>query len=261
MKILPNQDILKILLTQASNNRLAHVYLFFGSRDCGAEEVIRAFSEQFLQISHTSASSVNHSMASKIPDGLLTHPDFLYFQKNEEIGKEAQQIKEFIDKIYFKPFIAKQKIVYIPSLDSLNWHSMNALLKVIEEPTAHTIIFLTAQTRNVLPTLISRCQIFNLNKPRTEVFLTNSHNQVGVQALSEFMGKSLAERMHAVNIFAELDDSVFLETLENFTFELAEKLTQLPELYTLLRAGLKAIEDFNTNKNKKFIMQGIMLKI
>jgi hypothetical protein len=91
--------------------------------------------------------------------------------------------------------------------------------------------------------------------------LTNSHNQVGVQALSEFMGKSLAERMHAVNIFAELDDSVFLETLENFTFELAEKLTQLPELYTLLRAGLKAIEDFNTNKNKKFIMQGIMLKI
>jgi hypothetical protein len=54
---------------------------------------------------------------------------------------------------------------------------------------------------------------------------------------------------------------MFLTTLENFIFELAEKLTKLPELYPLLRAGLKAIEDFNTNKNKKFILQGIMLKI
>lgn len=259
--MLQNQEILKILLTQAENHRLAHAYLFLGPKESGMETVVSDFSQKFLELTHNSDLDMSTGSGQLLPSALLAHPDFLYFQINSADLKEAEQVRKFIDRIYLKPFIRKHKIVFIPQIDELNWHSGNALLKAIEEPAEHTHMFLTAHSRNVLPTIISRCQVFNFNKPRLPTSEADLGGLGNEPVLSKYVGKTLSERLNAINIFAELDDRAFIKILENFVFELAEKLATTPDLFVQLRAGMKAIEDFKTNKNKKFILQGIMLKI
>ncbi len=247
--LLPSaQKILEILLIQAQNHRLAHAYLFLGPKGANMENVVYEFAKNILSLK--SRTDTAHTP--------FTHPDFLEFKVDPENEKEAQQIRQFTEKMFLKPMVAKSKIVFIPHLDQLNWYSSNALLKVVEEPAPDTCIFLTAHTRKLLPTIMSRCQIFNFNSPKS-VYPADTTTRL--PSVMSFLGKSLAERLNAVNVFAELEDNEFLLTLENFVYLVSERLAQLPEQYGLLGVGLKALEEFNTNKNKKFIMQGVMLKI
>ncbi len=267
-----NQQIQNILDKQWTAGRLAHAYLFVGPKGAGKTALAQEFAEKVLfglsQPQLNNNLSVPSGHLPSLGERLHRHPDYLEFDCLVEPEEQAKNVREFITRIALKPFVAKKKFAVIFNAEQLNLHGANALLKTLEEPPANTVIILLANTRKLLPTIISRCQVFNFNHRLERRFETtqinadikdkeNSFNQ----SIDNYVGKSLGERLIAVQKFAELEDVELSQKIEEFVYYSAEQISTQPEKHTHLSAGLKTFADLNTNKNKKFVMQGLMMKI
>lgn len=92
---------------------------------------------------------------------LSPQPDVLILNTEPSIKIEAiRQLEKFLSH---KPYQNDQKIVFIPQADQLTLPAQNALLKTLEEPPAHSLIILVSPHQNqLLPTIISRCEIHQL---------------------------------------------------------------------------------------------------
>lgn len=90
------------------------------------------------------------------------HPDLLYFPYDSKLGiSEARKIKEHFS---LKPYSAKGRIVVLEDAGSLTVEAQNALLKTMEEPPEYAVILLGAKSESdLLPTVLSRCQIVILD--------------------------------------------------------------------------------------------------
>ncbi len=86
----------------------------------------------------------------------------------QSIGIE--EVKQMQKKIFFKPIKSETKAVIIEDAQLLTPEAQNALLKVLEEPPAHTIIILGSETKEaLLPTILSRCQLIALEEERPKL--------------------------------------------------------------------------------------------
>jgi len=146
-----NQQIQNILNRQLESGRLAHAYLFMGSRGTGKKELARELAVKILGLSSA--------------DDLARHPDHSVLDCSSEAS--AENVRDFIGRIALKPFVAKKKFALISNIENLNAQGANALLKTLEEPPESTVMVLTADTGRVLPTIISRCQVFSINRTLT----------------------------------------------------------------------------------------------
>jgi len=174
MEVIGHQKINKFLQRGATNNQLAHSYLFYGPKHIGKNKVAEIFISNLF--------CPNKKKNSFLPCGICPscqqlrkkiHPDFIYlgseFSSIEltpqgKIGVEqARQIKKFL---YSSPFSAPYKAVIIEDTDSLTLSAANALLKLLEEPPLNSVIILISRSFTYLPaTLRSRCQILRFSFP------------------------------------------------------------------------------------------------
>lgn len=91
----------------------------------------------------------------------FTHPDVLFFDEVEKLGIE--KIRKIQDFFNLKPYQTKQPALVIISSENLTPEAQNSLLKILEEPTHESLIILGAEREEqLLPTILSRCQIINL---------------------------------------------------------------------------------------------------
>jgi replication-associated recombination protein RarA len=92
-----------------------------------------------------------------------SHPDFLTVQtETNSIG--IDDIKKLIYKIQFKPYQAKKKIAFIESAEMMTTEAQNAFLKTLEEIPSHTVIILTTGNYSyLLPTILSRCKVYEIS--------------------------------------------------------------------------------------------------
>lgn len=247
-----NQHINNLLSKQAEHGRLGHAYLFFGPKGTGKQNLANVFAAKILGL----------DPKTELLETLLRHPDYLVFDCLQD--SSAESVREFVGKMVLKPFFAQRKFALLANIDLLNPHGANALLKTLEEPPENTVIVLTADTRKVLPTIISRCQTFNFNRslsaPNRPLSTGEATAASGVR-ISDYADKTLSERLLAINKIAELEDMELKTEIADFIYQSASDLLSRPEKYTRLAAGLKAFEDLATNKNRKLLLQGLMLKI
>ena len=112
-------------------------------------------------------------IASRLPSlpagkagGNTNHPDVLYFETGEKLGiAEARKIKEHFS---LKPYSASGRVVIIEDAGVLTPEAQNALLKTLEEPPKEAILILGAGSdANLLPTILSRCQVVILGSGAT----------------------------------------------------------------------------------------------
>lgn len=90
------------------------------------------------------------------------HPDLLYFPNDSKLGiEQARKIKEHFS---LKPYSAKGRVVVLEDASCLSLESQNALLKTLEEPPEEAVLILGAKSESdLLPTVLSRCEIVILN--------------------------------------------------------------------------------------------------
>ncbi|MBI9082890.1 MAG: DNA polymerase III subunit delta' [Desulfobacterales bacterium] len=112
----------------------------------------------------------------KIEEG--THPDLIRIAPKGQMIR-IETIRELLQTLAMKPYEARVRMVILTSADDLNQSAGNALLKVLEEPPARTVLVLTAQQRSdLLPTIVSRCQHLRFHPVRRQLLeetLTTHH--------------------------------------------------------------------------------------
>jgi hypothetical protein len=120
------------------------------------------FAHQFAQHLFCPKGCGTCAHCSKLAHG--THPDLTWVSKS---GKRISidQVRELQQKALYPPVEAPKKIYVIESVEDLSLEAANSLLKILETPPRYLIFLLIARSTNILPTILSRCQIVKLPTP------------------------------------------------------------------------------------------------
>lgn len=157
--------ITSTLKNQIKNNKVAHAYLFTGSRGTGKTTCARIFAKTINCLNPKDGSPCLECEICKAADkGVLN--DIIEIDAASNTG--VDDIREIRESAAFLPEICKYKVYIIDEVHMITPNAFNAFLKILEEPPAHVkFIFATTEDHKVLPTITSRCQGFKFNRIQT----------------------------------------------------------------------------------------------
>ncbi len=170
------------------SNRSAHAYLFVAPEDTGGETLAQAMAASLLCDSPTAEHHACGQCAACTLMNAFSHPDLRILRPSimntahpiEELRPEKPSKEITIDDIRALDNMVNQtshrggqRVVVLYPVHKLNRNAANALLKTLEEPPANTIFILLAHdVRQLLPTIVSRCQLINVPAPSKDAALS-----------------------------------------------------------------------------------------
>ncbi len=160
--VLGQDHVMRTLSNAITQNRLAHAYLFVGPRGTGKTSTSRIFAKALNCPGGPSIDfDPEHPLCIEIAEG--RNLDVL--EIDGASNNSVEQIRSLRDNVHFAPSSGKFRIYYIDEVHMLTNQAFNALLKTLEEPPAHVkFIFATTEAHKILPTILSRCQRFDLRR-------------------------------------------------------------------------------------------------
>ena len=172
--VLGQDHVVRTLCNAIEQQRLAHAYLFVGPRGTGKTSTARIFAKA---LNCTDGPKVDfdpdEDVCLEIAEGRSLDVQEIDGASNRGIDN----IRDLRDNVQFAPTRGKYRIIYIDEVHMLTKESFNALLKTLEEPPAHVMfIFATTEPHKILPTILSRCQRFDLRPIPTEVIAAHLVN-------------------------------------------------------------------------------------
>ena len=179
--ILGQDHVVQTLANAIEQNRLAHAYLFVGPRGTGKTSTARILAKALNCEGGPKVDfDPNETICTEIAEGRCL--DVLEIDGASNNGVE--QVRELRDNVKFAPTSGRYKIYYIDEVHMLSNAAFNALLKTLEEPPDHVkFIFATTEATKILPTIISRCQRFDLRRIPTKIIseqLSKIANEEGI---------------------------------------------------------------------------------
>ncbi|MGI9089410.1 MAG: DNA polymerase III subunit gamma/tau [Chthoniobacterales bacterium] len=154
--------VTRTLKNAVEQNRLAHAYLFVGPRGIGKTSTARILAKALNCIHGPTITPCGVCDSCKEITG-GNSLDVLEIDGASNNGVE--QVRELRDNVRYAPTKGKYKIYIIDEVHMLTSQAFNALLKTLEEPPPHVkFIFATTEPQKVLPTILSRCQRFDLHR-------------------------------------------------------------------------------------------------
>lgn len=162
-EVLGQDAIVTTLKNAIKQNRLAHGYLFCGSRGTGKTTLARVFAKA-LNCKHPSANFEPCNICPSCRE--ITSGNSLDVMEIDGASHRGiDDIRQINENVGYTPSSGKYKIYIIDEVHMLTKEAFNALLKTLEEPPAQVkFFFATTEPHKVLPTILSRCQRFNLNR-------------------------------------------------------------------------------------------------
>ena len=167
---LVGQDhVVRTLTNAITRGRIAHAYLFVGPRGTGKTSTARIFAKALNCTDGPKADfDVNDPACVSIAEG--SHLDVVEIDGASNNG--VDQVRDLRETVRYAPAQGKFKIYIIDEVHMLSAQAFNALLKTLEEPPAHVkFVFATTDPQKVLPTIISRCQRFDLKPISSELIV------------------------------------------------------------------------------------------
>jgi len=188
--IIGNERIGDILEKSYKSGKLSHAYLFEGPDHIGKKTLAIEFSSLLL---NDKSSNVENNV-----DFIILSPD----EDKKQIIIE--QIRNLEKKLSLYPFSAKYKVVIIEQAEKMTKSAANALLKTLEEPSKTTIlILLTSNSKNILDTIKSRCQIMKflpVKRATLEDFVkSKTSNQIVSDEIIELSGYKPGKIVELIN--------------------------------------------------------------
>jgi DNA polymerase-3 subunit delta' len=180
----------------------------------------------------------------------------------QSIGIEA--VKLIQKKIFFKPVKSSKKIVMIEDAQLLTPEAQNALLKVLEEPPANTIIIVGSETKEtLLPTILSRCQLIELEEEKKK--LSDKTIEEITLFLTELPDFSIGDKLKRAELLAK-DKEKSLTWIENLILILHENLLKETNISTNQITIIKSFQSLHTllrttNVNPRFAIEHTLLSL
>ncbi|MBP5449887.1 MAG: DNA polymerase III subunit gamma/tau [Spirochaetales bacterium] len=165
-KLVGQEFVSETLRNSIQSGRIANAYLLSGPRGVGKTSTARIIAKALNCIHGPTATPCNECDNCKaITAG--NHTDVFEIDGASNTG--VNEIKKIQEEIMYPPVSAKYKVYIIDEVHMLSKNAFNALLKTIEEPPKGVVfIFATTEINKVIPTIRSRCQLFNLRLIPTE---------------------------------------------------------------------------------------------
>jgi len=145
------------------HNQLAHAFLFCGPRGVGKTTCARILAKTINCEKPTSTGEACNTCSSctSFNDGASMN----YFELDAASNNSVDNIRELVDQVRFIPQTGKYKVYVIDEVHMLSSSAFNAFLKTLEEPPSYAIFILaTTEKHKILPTILSRCQIFDFKR-------------------------------------------------------------------------------------------------
>jgi len=184
--VLGQDHVVRTLCNAIEQDRLAHAYLFVGPRGTGKTSTARIFAKA---LNCTGGPKVDFDPDEEVCLEIAEGRNLDVQEIDGASNRGIDNIRDLRDYVQFTPSRGKYRIVYIDEVHMLTKESFNALLKTLEEPPAHVMfIFATTEPHKILPTILSRCQRFDLRPIPTEIIakhLVNIASNEGVTLTQE----------------------------------------------------------------------------
>ena len=192
--VVGQQAITNTLLNAIENNHLAQALLFTGPRGVGKTTCARILSKMINSDGNTSEDE-----------------DFAFniFELDAASNNSVDDIRSLTDQVRIPPQVGKYKVYIIDEVHMLSQAAFNAFLKTLEEPPKHCIFILaTTEKHKIIPTILSRCQIFDFKR------ITVSDAKSYLKYIAEEQGINAED--DALHIIAQKADGAMRDALSIF---------------------------------------------
>ena len=190
-----------------ATGKLAHAYLFCGPRGVGKTTSARIFAKTINCLTPSEGGEACDHCESCV--AFNEGRSYNIHELDAASNNSVDDIRELIEQVQIPPQVGRYKVFIIDEVHMLSQAAFNAFLKTLEEPPAHAIFILaTTEKHKILPTILSRCQIYDFN--RMEVGDTVRH----LQHVAEQEGIQYEEA--ALNVIARKADGGMRDALSIF---------------------------------------------
>ena len=186
--VVGQQHVTRTLTNSIKENKIPSALLFCGPRGVGKTSTARIFAREINNYSKEDELSFN------------------IFELDAASNNKADDIRDLIEKVRIPPQKGKYKVYIIDEVHMLSKHAENAFLKTLEEPPPYVVFILATTEKNkILPTIISRCQIYDFNRIK-EAEIVEYLNQICKKENIEF-------ELPALNLIAKKSDGSMRDSL------------------------------------------------
>jgi DNA polymerase-3 subunit gamma/tau len=146
-----------------ANHKLAHAYLFCGPRGVGKTSCARIFAKTINCLTPTADGEACNECESCL--AFNEQRSYNIHELDAASNNSVDDIRSLIDQVRIPPALGKYKVFIIDEVHMLSTQAFNAFLKTLEEPPRHALFILaTTEKHKVLPTILSRCQIYDFSR-------------------------------------------------------------------------------------------------
>ncbi len=205
--VVGQQALTTTLKNTVKSGKLAHAYLFCGPRGVGKTTCARIFAKAInCQNPTPDGEACNECESCK---AFNEQRSYNIFELDAASNNGVEHIKTLMEQTRIPPQVGKYKVFIIDEVHMLSSQAFNAFLKTLEEPPAHVVFILaTTEKHKILPTIISRCQIYDFERMTT----ANIVNHLKMVADKE----GVSYEMEALNVIAEKADGGMRDALSVF---------------------------------------------
>ncbi len=205
--VVGQKSITTTLKNAIKNKQLAHAYLFCGPRGVGKTTCARIFAKtincQNITDEYEACDQCESCVAFRESRSYNIH------ELDAASNNSVEDIRGLIEQVRIPPQIGKYSVYIIDEVHMLSSAAFNAFLKTLEEPPKHAIFVLaTTEKHKILPTILSRCQIFDFNRIRVE----DSVEHLQYVAKSE----NIEADADGLNVIAQKADGAMRDALSLF---------------------------------------------
>lgn len=207
MSVVGQRSLTTTLKNAIASNKLAHAYLFCGPRGVGKTTCARIFAKTINCMSPTPDGEACNACESCV--AFNEQRSFNIHELDAASNNSVDDIRALIDQVRIPPQIGKYKVYIIDEVHMLSSAAFNAFLKTLEEPPHHAIFILaTTEKHKILPTILSRCQIYDFSR----ISITDTVDHLQYVASQE----GVTTEPEALNVLAQKADGGMRDALSIF---------------------------------------------